>query len=133
MRKSVKAALTRWHGSPVTEQKLQVAIVKLLHVLENQGRLRFFHVPNGGSRHVVEAVNLKKQGVRKGVPDLVIVLPNGRTLFWELKSPKGDIRREQRDWAQYLTDSGFHHRFIRSFEQAETALREELLPLREAA
>lgn len=27
-----------------------------------------FHIPNGGSRNKLEAANLKKQGVRAGVP-----------------------------------------------------------------
>ena len=32
--------------------------------------LLLFHVPNGGSRNKAEAANLKRQGVRPGVPDL---------------------------------------------------------------
>lgn len=32
----------------------------------------FAHVPNGGSRNVIEAVKLKKMGVRKGLPDILI-------------------------------------------------------------
>ena len=30
------------------------------------------HVPNGGSRNEIEAMNLKKQGVMAGCPDIVI-------------------------------------------------------------
>jgi hypothetical protein len=32
-----------------------------------------FHVPNGGSRHVAEAVKLKAMGTRQGVPDLLLL------------------------------------------------------------
>ena len=31
-----------------------------------------YHVPNGGSRNQLEAANLKRQGVKAGVPDLVL-------------------------------------------------------------
>jgi hypothetical protein len=31
-----------------------------------------FHIPNGGSRNKLEAANLKKQGVRAGVPDICL-------------------------------------------------------------
>lgn len=31
-----------------------------------------YHTPNGGSRNSAEARNLKKQGVKAGVPDLCL-------------------------------------------------------------
>ena len=31
-----------------------------------------FHIPNGGSRNVKAAKNLKRQGVKAGVPDLFV-------------------------------------------------------------
>ena len=31
-----------------------------------------YHIPNGGSRHRLEAIHLKQQGVRAGVPDLCL-------------------------------------------------------------
>ena len=31
-----------------------------------------YHVPNGGSRNTLEAANLKRQGVKAGVPDLCL-------------------------------------------------------------
>ena len=31
-----------------------------------------YHVPNGGSRNEIEAANLKRQGVKAGVPDLAL-------------------------------------------------------------
>lgn len=37
-----------------------------------------YAVPNGGSRHVVEAVNLKRQGVTPGVPDICVDVPAGK-------------------------------------------------------
>ena len=34
-----------------------------------------YHVPNGGSRNTLEAANLKRQGVKAGVPDLCLPVP----------------------------------------------------------
>ncbi len=46
--------------------------------------ITYFAVPNGGSRNIREAANLKKEGVRSGVSDIVIVMKD-LVLFIELK------------------------------------------------
>lgn len=35
------------------------------------------HIPNGGSRNKIEAVRLKAQGVKRGVPDIFLPYPTG--------------------------------------------------------
>lgn len=47
-------------------------------------KLYYFAVPNGGTRNMLEAVNMKKQGVRAGVSDMV-VFTNDKILFVEMK------------------------------------------------
>jgi hypothetical protein len=68
-----------------------------------------FHIPNGGSRNTIEAVNLKRQGVKAGVPD--IFLPIARKgfhgLFIELKAGKGKITEKQGEWLKRLTEQGY--------------------------
>ena len=49
------------------ESKLQESVINYLRY---EGYFAI-HVPNGGSRNVVEAVNLKKQGVKSGCPDVL--------------------------------------------------------------
>lgn len=39
-----------------------------------------FHVPNGGHRHIAVAMQLKAQGVKSGVPDILIPVPSARTM-----------------------------------------------------
>lgn len=48
------------------------------------------HIPNGGSRNQLEAANLKRQGVKAGVPDLCLpVARNGKHgLYVEMKRQK---------------------------------------------
>lgn len=76
-----------------------------------------FAVPNGGSRHMLEAVNLKRQGVKKGVPDMVLPIPRGpwNALWIELKRPsikpktkkgKGGVSDDQERWHKALRSNG---------------------------
>ena len=73
----------------------------------------WFAIPNGGSRDVREARNLKRQGVQAGVPDLVILstaehAPRGVAL--ELKRADGslrDVRPEQWAWLARFEAAGF--------------------------
>lgn len=42
-----------------------------------------FHIPNGGSRNIKEAMSLKRQGVTKGVSDYFLAIPVGEFAgFW---------------------------------------------------
>ena len=84
-----------------------------------------FHIPNGGSRNKLEAVHLKQQGVKSGVPDLM--LPVARRgyhgLFIEMKRTKGArVSDEQKDWLGRLLREGYLALVCHGFEEARTAL-----------
>ena len=68
------------------EQDLQRTCADWLQILENQGRLAFFHAPMGGRRSKIEAAIFTRLGVKAGVSDLCILLPGGRCGFIELKA-----------------------------------------------
>ena len=70
---------------------------------------RLHHIPNGGSRHPAEAANLKRQGVRSGVPDLCLPFPVGgkHGLYIEMKWGKNRPTRPQREWLAYLESAGY--------------------------
>jgi hypothetical protein len=57
-------------------------------------KLEYFAVPNGGSRHFLEGKNLKKQGVKKGVSDLV-VFTSHKILFIEMKRIKKSVTSKE--------------------------------------
>jgi hypothetical protein len=75
------------------EERIHIAVVEYLRFAAPG--LVWFHVPNGGRRDPGEAAKLKQMGVRAGVPDLVFVLPDGRSAFVELKSDAGTLEPEQ--------------------------------------
>jgi hypothetical protein len=56
------------------ERALQTALVQHLNLRAGNGVL-YFAVPNGGSRDVREAANLKRAGVLPGVSDLLLFRP----------------------------------------------------------
>lgn len=49
-------------------------------------------------------------GVRAGVPDLIFILPNGKTLWLELKLAKGTLSVPQTKFATIL--SRLHHSYL---------------------
>ena len=65
------------------------------------------HVPNGGKRDA--AIALKRQGVKAGVPD--IVLPAVRAeyhgLYIELKAGKNTATNNQKRWLEFLRQQGY--------------------------
>lgn len=68
-----------------------------------------YHVPNGGKRDAKTAAVLKRQGVKAGVPDLVLPVARGgfHGLYIELKAPGGSLQKNQREYMERLTQEGY--------------------------
>lgn len=84
-----------------------------------------YHIPNGGSRHRLEAVHLKQQGVRAGVPDLC--LPVARDgchgLYVEMKRTKGGrVSPEQMGWMEALKAEGYMVAVCQGWEMASDVI-----------
>ncbi len=69
-----------------------------------------YHIPNGGKRDKKEAVNLKRQGVKAGVPDLCLpVARNGyHGLYIELKAGNNKPTENQSRWLAALKEQGYY-------------------------
>lgn len=88
-----------------------------------------FHVPNGGARHPVAAARLKLEGVKAGVPDLLLLVPRGgfHGLAVELKRRKGGYASaEQKKWLQALTAAGYKAVVCKGWEDARDTIMEYL-------
>jgi hypothetical protein len=67
-----------------------------------------FAVPNGGYRGKREAGRLKAEGVKAGIPDIVVPIPRGGygSLFIEMKRPGGRISPAQKAMMSKLAAVG---------------------------
>lgn len=79
-----------------------------------------YHIPNGGSRNRIEAANLKRQGVKAGVPDLCLPVPRGRFhgLYIEMKYGKNKPSEKQTKWLSTLRSQGYAAEICYGWQQA---------------
>lgn len=78
-----------------------------------------FAVPNGGSRNKIEALNLKRQGVKAGVADLILLFPRGGhgALLIEMKYGKGRQRDTQKSWQRTAEAAGYRYVICRTVDE----------------
>lgn len=114
-----------------TEATEQVALFRwAAYAAGKHPELRLlFAIPNGGSRDLREAHNLRMQGVRAGVPDMCLPVPRGgfAALYIELKRQKGGrVSDEQRGWIEALNRAGNRAIVCRGFDEARTEIENYL-------
>ena len=87
-----------------------------------------YAVPNGGLRHPATAGKLKAEGVRPGVPDLVLPVPRGtfHGLYLEMKRPGGQSTEAQKRWGVYLTSVDYAYKLAFGFKDAQAFISEYL-------
>jgi hypothetical protein len=115
-----------------TEDQDQAALARWMTLQ----RIKFFAIPNGGSRHIAEAVKLKRCGVQRGIPDLCIPIPSGsyHGLFLELKRERGGkVSFEQVEWLRFLREQGYYAEIAYGFEEAKKIVTEYLAMTPKAA
>ncbi len=87
----------------ISEHASQVAFVSWLE--QEYPDLWVFAIPNGGKRNKLEAKELKQEGVRSGVPDLMIP---ALCLFIEMKRAVNGVESvNQKKWRDYLNGCGY--------------------------
>ena len=101
------------------EELLQINCITWFDYQYPQLKKLLFAVPNGGKRHIVTATNLKKQGVRAGVSDLVLLYPCTDYPFMclELKTPKGTQEDSQKEFQKSVESVGGLYVLIRTFDE----------------
>ena len=108
-----------------SEHQEQAAVVQWM-CLQFPG-LSVFAIPNGGHRHKATAARLKAEGVRPGLPDLMIPVPwNGKHgLFVEMKRQKGgQVSAAQHEVIATLRAWGYAVEVCPGFEAAKAAIEE---------
>ena len=93
-----------------------------------------FAIPMGGKRDMREAVRMKAQGSKAGVPDMCLpVASDGfHGLYIELKRPivKGEakpvVSAEQKYWIEQLREQGYRAEVCYGWIEAKTLIEEYL-------
>lgn len=84
-------------------------------------------VPNGGYRHKATAEAMKRQGVKKGVPDTFLPVARGGYMGWygELKRYGGtpsNLSSDQKEWLAFLKEEGYRAEWHRGWQAMWTDL-----------
>ena len=120
-------------SKPVDREGLeQAALMKEVALRYPAAAKLMFHVPNGGHRHKLVAMKLKEQGVKAGVPDLVLPMARGGYfgLYIEFKAmPPFDaaVSASQDAYIHALTEQGYLAIVCRGHIDALEAIRAYLL------
>ena len=87
-----------------------------------------YAIPNGGYRNKIEAHNLKLQGVKSGVPDIMLAYPSKpfAGLFIEMKWGKNKPTKNQEEWIKRLSTVGYRCEVCYSAEEAIAVIKEYL-------
>ena len=101
------------------EAGLQSSCIEWFNLQFPKMKLLLFAVPNGGRRNKIEAANLKRQGVRAGVADLILLFPKGGhgSLCIEMKYKKGTQQDSQKDWQRVEDAAGNKYVVCRSLNE----------------
>lgn len=106
------------------EDGLQIACTLLVQY--KYPGIEYFHVPNGGSRHIAEAAKLRRMGVKAGVADCLILTPSGSygAALIELKAKGGKLSAHQIKHLQKMQQLGYYVRVAWNLAAFETCLKE---------
>lgn len=112
----------------LSEHSMQAAVIDwaLLQAPSLPALAALFAVPNGARVVPSVALRLKREGMRSGIPDLILPVPAGEFigLNVEMKTPEGSISPDQRAWHAALRALGHRVEVCRSIESAVAVLRE---------
>lgn len=99
-----------------------VLLVQYLNILVKSGKvIHFGHVPQESTytKHWGTYYRHVQEGVKKGIPDYIIVTPL-KTIFIELKRIRGGVvSDEQEAWILALNTSGCPAQVCKGFDQAK--------------
>ena len=108
--KSVLGLEKRWHkmikSLIPTEHQEQSLVVKYCTLK----KIPIFHIPNGSYKSVTARTKSKQEGLKAGVPDLMIPVPNKNHhgLFIEMKRVKNSkVSVHQKQWIELLNKQGY--------------------------
>ena len=112
----------------MSESTLQITLISMLRTLYSDYvinlSLNGISIPTDIKTKTLIINQMKKEGMEKGMPDLLLYLPNGKVLNMELKTDKGKQSADQVDVENRLTKLGHNYYVIRTVYEAFNAIAE---------
>lgn len=114
----------RKHNQPEAEQQAQLFEWAMMMSGTYPELELMYHIPNGGSRNKLEGFNLKKQGVKSGVPDIHLPVARGKyhSLYIEMKHGDNKPTENQYKWLEALNKQGNGVKICYSAREASEAI-----------
>ena len=83
-----------------------------------------FAIPNGGRRDAITGARLRLEGVKAGVPDILLAKASSgyHGLFIEMKTKRGRVSESQRDLFPLLEAQGYGVAVCRGWREAADAV-----------
>lgn len=103
-----------------SESQIQIAFMEWMALKYPKIFPYAFHIPNEGKRSIQTGGHLRRQGLKKGAPDIMVAYPhNSRPgFFMEIKRATGKVSTEQLEFLQRLTNVGYICAVAFSVEEA---------------
>ena len=122
-RKVRVAGIVRKPRRKSEEHKLQVKLLGVIELEKTHPDIYAFAIPNAGRRSLRTGAKMKAEGLRSGVGDLCIMLPEAKTAWLELKARKGVQSTSQKGFGARCARLGHPYAVAYTMEEAVTALR----------
>ena len=106
----------------LSEKKIQKAVAEAL----DYSQATWWHTPNESTAKVEWIMEMKKHGLKPGVPDVIIASRNeaGNPSALELKSNDGRLQSSQSEMLQELTKDGWNCAVTYGLDEALNQLRD---------
>lgn len=112
--------MTSWPSLDLKETQIQSIAFQHLDLLAKRDPryLLIYAVPNGGKRSVITGARMKREGCRRGVPDICVdyAAHGYHGLRIEVKVPGKSPSPEQREWKRRLEGAGYCHGYCYSVD-----------------
>ena len=110
------------------ESRIQQAAVSWFRLQYPKYAGLLYAIPNGGARNRVTGAILKAEGVRAGVADLFLSIPNREYhgLYIEMKKPKGRQQESQKRFQTEVEAQGYRYVLCHSTDEFMELIKEYL-------
>lgn len=121
----------RRRAETASEHDEQCALIEWWTIFAQTRRIHpslLYAIPNGGARHAAVAAKLKAEGVRKGIPDLMLAMARGQYhgLYVEMKATGGRTTVEQKAMLDEFSKQGYCTVVALGADEARVAITEYL-------